>query len=178
MQTTLNKIRAKGPCQEGWYELLRYLNKIAADDEPLSFETILKAVGIEDAVWCLQTLGLDRKIVEFAIAIARAALAENPSDRMEEALGIAERWMQGLVSQLDLDRSTRLVWLQRDGYFTPHCSYTISCVAYAIEATVDYSRGICPAHAARYCNLYSQAKPEQREEIFLRFFGEENANNP
>ena len=38
--TTLNKIRAHGPCPEGWTKLLNTLGKTKADDEPLDMLTI------------------------------------------------------------------------------------------------------------------------------------------
>jgi len=56
MQTTLQEIKDKYPCSLGWITLLKYLNKTRADKKPLSFKTILKSNGIEDAVWCLCVL--------------------------------------------------------------------------------------------------------------------------
>ena len=54
--TTLNKIRDKRPCAEGWAKLLKSLDKKEADDEPLSLETILDSNGIEDALWATRTM--------------------------------------------------------------------------------------------------------------------------
>jgi hypothetical protein len=54
LMTTLNRIRAHRPCADGWTKLLTHLGKTAADDEPLSFETILAANGLDDALWCLR----------------------------------------------------------------------------------------------------------------------------
>ena len=50
--TTLNKIKKHRPCKEGWEKLLNHLGKTQADDEPLSFLTILESNGIDDALWC------------------------------------------------------------------------------------------------------------------------------
>ena len=55
LYTTLNKIREFCPCEDGWKQLLTYLNKTKADDESLSFKTILQAIGIKDTLWCLRT---------------------------------------------------------------------------------------------------------------------------
>jgi hypothetical protein len=49
--TTLNKIRKYSPCSGGWDKLLKHLSKTKADDEPLSFKTILKSNDIADAIW-------------------------------------------------------------------------------------------------------------------------------
>ena len=41
MKTTLNQIRAKSPCADGWKKLLTHLGKTQADDEAISILTIL-----------------------------------------------------------------------------------------------------------------------------------------
>ncbi len=48
--TTLNRIRAHGPCAGGWAKLLKHLGKTQADDEPLPFATILESNGLDDAL--------------------------------------------------------------------------------------------------------------------------------
>ncbi len=58
MQTTLKEIE-KYKLNEydtsPWKILLRYLNKTTADDEPLDFMIIHEAIGIKEAIGCLQT---------------------------------------------------------------------------------------------------------------------------
>jgi hypothetical protein len=44
--TTLRRIRATNPRGPGWPKLLEHLGKVRADDEPLSFETVLDVFGI------------------------------------------------------------------------------------------------------------------------------------
>ena len=51
--TTLNRIRAASPCQDGWGNLLSHLGKTKADDAPLSLLTILDSNGLDDALWVL-----------------------------------------------------------------------------------------------------------------------------
>ena len=50
MKTTLNKIRKHSPCAQGWAKLLATLNKTKADDENVSFLTILESNGLDDAL--------------------------------------------------------------------------------------------------------------------------------
>lgn len=45
--TTLNRIRAHGPCQDGWSKLLKGLGKTAADDDPLPFARIAEINGLD-----------------------------------------------------------------------------------------------------------------------------------
>ena len=51
--TTLNRIRATSPCEDGWQKLLKHLGKSKADDEPLELLTVLDSNGLEDALWVL-----------------------------------------------------------------------------------------------------------------------------
>ena len=52
--TTLNKIRANHPCLNGWQKLLTHLGKKTANDDLLTFQTILESNGLDDALWCLR----------------------------------------------------------------------------------------------------------------------------
>ena len=61
MNTTLNAIRAHGPCADGWAKLLRGLGKTQADDEPLDMCRILDINGLDDALWCLRVLPADEQ---------------------------------------------------------------------------------------------------------------------
>ena len=51
--TTLNRIRAAPPCQDGWMKLLSHIGKIKADDEPIDLLTVLDSNGLEDTLWVL-----------------------------------------------------------------------------------------------------------------------------
>jgi len=75
VETTLNKIRAHRPCEDGWTKLLTYLGKVKTDDEPLAILTILESNGLADALWCLQAVdGHDTEIrklaCDFALSVA------------------------------------------------------------------------------------------------------------
>ena len=52
--TTLNKIRECDPCAEGWETLLSFLGKTKADNDPLTFLTIIESNGFDDALWCMR----------------------------------------------------------------------------------------------------------------------------
>jgi hypothetical protein len=51
--TTLNRIRAASPCEEGWTKLLKHLGKTKADDEPLDLLTVLDSNDLNDTLWVL-----------------------------------------------------------------------------------------------------------------------------
>jgi hypothetical protein len=62
--TTLNRIKANSPCESGWKKLLKHLGKTKADDAPLSFATILKSNGLDDALWGCRCLRRARRVPE------------------------------------------------------------------------------------------------------------------
>jgi hypothetical protein len=82
--TTLNEIRAAGPCDDVWEELLKHLGKTRADDEPLHLMTILESNGFDDATWCLRAASLDQLSRHFQAWCADQVLhlyeAEHPND--------------------------------------------------------------------------------------------------
>ena len=96
--TTLNNIRIYGPCKKGWATLLSHLGKTKADDEPVSFLTILESNGLDDAIWCLQTVpDLQRESQKFAIWCAKQ-VRRQMADRFSALLNVAERYVNGEAS--------------------------------------------------------------------------------
>ena len=101
--TTLKKIRKCSPCRPGWEKLLGYLGKIKADDELVSFKTILESNGIDDAIWCLQTVHeLQRKSRLYAVWCARQVQHLMTDQRSLDALDVAERHANGQATDEEL----------------------------------------------------------------------------
>ena len=104
MKTTLNKIRAHSPCTDGWEKLLKTLGKTKADDEPLALTTILESNGIDDAMWCLRAVdGHAREMRLFEVECARGVQHLMTDKRSLDALDVAERFANGLATQVELD---------------------------------------------------------------------------
>ena len=102
--TTLNKIRAHGPCSDGWSKLLRHLGKIQADDEPLALATILDSNGLDDALWCLRAVdGHQREMRMYAVWCARQVQHLMTDLRSLAALDVAERYANGEATGNELD---------------------------------------------------------------------------
>ena len=115
MFTTLNKIRAFKPCEDGWKKLLQHLNKTKADDEQLSIITILDSNGMNDALWCLRSVdGYDREIRRYAVWCARQVQHLMTDPRSIAALDVAERYACGHATEDDLrkarDAAEGAVW--------------------------------------------------------------------
>jgi hypothetical protein len=104
MITTLNQIRAHGPCADGWRKLLAHLGKTCADDEPLPITTVLDSNGLDDALWCLRAVpGHDREKRLYAVWCARQVQHLLTDPRSMAALDVAERHANGLASDDELD---------------------------------------------------------------------------
>lgn len=101
--TTLNRIRAHGPCKDGWEKLLKHLGKTKADDEPLPFSVILKSNGIDDALWCCRAEPqYAREWRLFAVWCARQVQRLMTDQRSIDALDVAERHANGQATDAEL----------------------------------------------------------------------------
>jgi hypothetical protein len=107
--TTLSAIRKHSPCEDGWENLLKYLGKTKADDEPLKFSTIVESNGVDDALWCLRSLGEDHygKIRLLAADCAESVLhiyeKEFPNDdRPRNAIEAARGFANGKITEEEL----------------------------------------------------------------------------
>ena len=83
--TTLARIRAASPCEDGWRKLLGTLGKTGADDAPLDLLTVLDSNGLDDALWLLSyAMPDDRLARHFQAWCAEQVLhlfeAERPDD--------------------------------------------------------------------------------------------------
>lgn len=109
--TTLNRIRACGPCKDGWKKLLAGLGKTEADDEPLPYARIVEINGIDDALWaCRAEPQYDRDWRIFAIWCARTAIKYTDDYRSVSAVCIAERYARGMATKDQLAAATAAAW--------------------------------------------------------------------
>jgi hypothetical protein len=102
--TTLNRIRAHGPCSNGWEKLLKGLGKIEADDEPLPYSKIVEINGLDDALWCCRAEPEQSKTWRlFAVWCARQVQHLMTDERSVHAINVAERHANGLATDDELD---------------------------------------------------------------------------
>ena len=104
MMTTLNKIRAHSPCEDGWKKLLAYLGKKKADDKPLNIKTVIESNWLDDALWCLRAVdGCDREIRLYAVWCARQVQHLMQDQRSIDALNVSERFANGSATREELE---------------------------------------------------------------------------
>ena len=102
--TTLNRIREHRSCQPGWEKLLTGLGKTKADDEPLSFATILEINNLDDALWCCRAEPQYAKEWRlFAVAVARRVEHLNTDPRVKNVIDVAERYAHGDATDAELN---------------------------------------------------------------------------
>lgn len=103
MKTTLNDIWGYNPRSYVWRDLLSYLGKTKADDEPLEITTIIDSNGLDDALWCLRAVeGHDKEIRLFAVWCARQVQHLLKDQRSLDALDVAERYANGESTEVEL----------------------------------------------------------------------------
>jgi len=109
--TTLNRIRAHSPCTEGWTKLLKYLGKTQADDDPLTFATILESNGLDDALWCCRAEPeYAREWRLYAVWCARRVQHLMTDSRSLAALDVAERYANGKATADELAAARAAAW--------------------------------------------------------------------
>ena len=109
--TTLNAIRAHGPCHSGWAKLLEHLGKTSADDVPLPFAVIVESNGLDDALWaCRSAPQYDRDWRLFAVWCARQVQHLMTDKRSLDALDVAERHANGQATDTELSAAWAAAW--------------------------------------------------------------------
>jgi hypothetical protein len=107
--TTLNKIREHSPCCEGWGRLLTYLGKTKADDEPLSFKSILDSNGLDDAIWALRSIDAP-EVRLFAVRCVRQIQHLISDERSLNALDVSEMYAVGNATSEEISAAWDAAW--------------------------------------------------------------------
>ena len=107
--TTLNKIREHSPCCEGWRRLLTYLGKTNADDEPLSFKSILDSNGLDDAIWALRSIDAP-EVRLFAVRCVRQIQHLISDERSLNALDVSEAYAVGEATKDEISAAGYAAW--------------------------------------------------------------------
>lgn len=99
--TTLAKIRAHSPCEDGWKKLYKNLGGLKAygEDTPLTFRQIYDSNGYEDTLWCLRTTDEKYWPLWRHFAADCAASVPQTDQRCIDAIEVAHRYADGLATE-------------------------------------------------------------------------------
>lgn len=177
MKTTLNQIRACGPCglapekdgeRRGLCLLMHTLGKTKTDDAPVSIIQILDSNGLADALWCLHAVvGFEREKRLLAIAFARTVehLTENP--QVLAVLNIAIKFANGEDTQSELDvalRTAHAEWrnliADEFGCVTPE-NFTVEAIIKSAEECDDWASARVASAAMNALILTKKTEMEQ-----------------
>ena len=176
MQTTLKEIKKFGPCEDGWKTLLKYLGKTRCDDEPISFKTLLDAVGIEDAVWCLRT----QEYVDYCLFAADVAESVLPifqerypdDDRPRKTIAAIRAYKKGEINLISLNNASSKAFAAAGAAYA--VADAAAYAAYAASDAAAYAADAADAaYAATYAVADAAAKKEKWQEIgslFIKHF--------
>lgn len=114
LTTTLNRIWACNPCDTGKRRALKAAGKDAPDDEPITYQQIVDAVGFEAALWCCRAEPqYDRMWRLFAVWCARRVQHLMSDQRSIDALDVAERYARGQATDEELAAARVAGWAAR-----------------------------------------------------------------
>ena len=100
---TLEKIRAKSPCTNGWEKLLASKNKTKADDVEFPLSDVIDSNGLNDTFWCLRCLPEHDNLWRlFAVWCAEQVKHLMTDERSLNALVVASNHANGLATDDEL----------------------------------------------------------------------------
>jgi hypothetical protein len=103
IEITLNQIRERDPCRDGWGRLLRAKGETSADDEPFPLSDVLDSNGLGDCLWCLRCLPEhDRLWRKYNVWCARQVEHLMTDERSKYALEVSWRHSDGLTTDEEL----------------------------------------------------------------------------
>lgn len=153
--TTLNAIRKFNPCKDGWEKLLANLGKTRADDDPLEMVRILESNGLDDALWCLRSLGPEhhKLIVSLACDFAERSLkfVREGELRPAECLRITRLWVEGHTTTEEVRRAAdaaHAAAYAANATSAAYAAYAVTIAADAAHAAANVTNATSATSAA------------------------------
>jgi hypothetical protein len=113
IKITLNQIRARDLCADGWAKVLKAQGGTSADfDKPFPVSSILDSNGLDDTLWVLRCPPEHDNLWRlFAMWCARQVQHLMADPRSTEALDVAERHAKGLATDQELGAAADAAWV-------------------------------------------------------------------
>jgi len=102
---TLQQIRDKSPCSEGWTKLLKSLGNPPMDTV-ISLGDVAKSNGAADAWWCVRALDwsneqVRREVIKALIPSVERASKHTTDKRVHDCIGALKDWLDGKPADLE-----------------------------------------------------------------------------
>jgi hypothetical protein len=102
---TLQQIRDKSPCGDGWTKLLKSLGNPPLDTV-ISLGDVAKSNGAEDAYWCVRALDWKneqvwREVIKALIPSVERVAKHSTDNRVHDCIGALKDWIDGKAADLD-----------------------------------------------------------------------------
>ncbi|MFN8994437.1 MAG: hypothetical protein ACK5X3_12370 [Pseudomonadota bacterium] len=97
---TLQQIRDKHPCADGWAKLLTTLGENHAApnlSRLVSIGDIARSNGAADALWCLRCISDRRAVVRAVMPAVKRAAVRTTDHRVHDCIAAVEKWLAGDV---------------------------------------------------------------------------------
>ena len=114
---TLQQIRDKSPCGDGWTKLLKSLGNPPMD-AVISLGDVAKSNGAEDAYWCVRALDwsditLRRQVIAALLPSVERAARHTTDKRVHDCVGALKDWTDGKAADLDAAaHAARAAWVE------------------------------------------------------------------
>ena len=114
---TLQQIRDKSPCGDGWTKLLKSLGNPPMDTV-ISLGDVAKSNGAEDAYWCVRALDwkneqVRREVITALLPSVERAARHTTDKRVHDCVGALKDWTDGKAADLDAAaHAARAAWVE------------------------------------------------------------------
>jgi len=112
--TTLAKIKAQRPCEDGYRKLVKSLGGITkyGNNTPITFEQIYASNGYEDTLWCMRAVDKHNFPLwrHFAVDAAQAVEHLMTDKCSIDALVVARRHADGSATDEELSAARDAAW--------------------------------------------------------------------
>jgi len=96
LTTTTRRLMAHHPCEDGIAKLSAHLGTTEPNDQPIGYDVLLDALGLDDALWCRNAEPQHGRIWRrYAVWCARQVQHLMTDERSLSALDVAERHANG-----------------------------------------------------------------------------------
>ena len=103
MLITLQQIRDKSPCTEGWRKLLASLGNPSDMTITVSIGQIARSNGPDDALWCLRCTEFDRRdVVRAILPSVKRASVHTIDKRVHDCIAVIDAWIAGNATNAEL----------------------------------------------------------------------------